>query len=592
MSESFTSLSKHECYQIFNYLRVRDLVPLLFLNKRINNFILAYFHENRSIKIQKYDIQRLTRDSSIKSFFKTFPNLQILKINAYNFTADSLKYLPRTLTYLNLLNCEEYLLLKSDFYFNIQHRLSKTLKELHIEYNKYISDRLPRSENDEIELVITQFAQEMSKLESLTVWALSPEEHRYHLQSLNNLFFYAFYQHSESLKSINFNSLVCSHLTRLCKTKISNIKIKTVEGKLTETLLDQQIFGINDETISFLTQYFPKIDNLSICDFTMSFRKNLSDTALLNFITKNPDLKTLYLNSYSYKFHLNEMTILQTLSSLQNLNSFGLASCKNFQLGNAISVTPNLFTIRDLNLDFTDIDDYAIQLARDLFGNLKSISLKCCRKITQEGFVYLTKRLINLEGCNFKYNINFDSSALQSLLYYATKLKKIKLANNHISNRDLITIFHRVRNLKELAFCSMNDSDEFTSDCFYEVYSDPLCQANVFWKIKSLDFSSNTHLTNQSIQDLSKFGLENLCFLSLQNCLKITEEAFIYIASAIFADKLLEINLCIHGLKISFDVFGAYIPSLKRLASLYLYETSNSRDLAEDYYDINFFLKP
>jgi len=146
------------------------------------------------------------------------------------------------------------------------------------------------------------------------------------------------------------------------------------------------------------------------------------------------------------------MTILQTLSSLENLKSFGLASCKNFQLGNAISVTPNLFSIRDLNLDFTDIDDYAIQLARDLFGNLKSISLKCCRKITQEGFVYLTKRLTNLEGCNFKYNINFDSSALQSLLYYATKLKKIKLANNHISNRDLITIFHRVKKSERAGF--------------------------------------------------------------------------------------------------------------------------------------------
>ncbi|RZK04550.1 MAG: hypothetical protein EOO43_22315 [Flavobacterium sp.] len=370
MSESFTSLSKYEYSIIFSFLRVRDLTPLLFLNKRINNFILNYFQENRSIKIQKYDIQRLSRDSTIKSFFNAFPNLQILKINAYNFTADSLKYLPRTLTYLNLLNCEEYLLLKSEFYHNIQHRLSKSLKELHIEYNKYISDRLPHTENEEIEFIIPQFASEMSRLESLTVWALSPEEHRYHIHSLNNLFFYAFYQNSQSLRNINFNSLVVSHTTRLAKTQISNIKIKTVEGKLYGDQLDQQIFGINDETLSFLTQYFPKIDYLSICDFTMSFRKNLSDTALLSFVTKNPDLKTLYLNSYSYKFHLNEMTILQTLSSLQNLNSFGLASCKNFQLGNAISVTPNLFSIRDLNLDFTDIDDYAIHLARDLFGNL------------------------------------------------------------------------------------------------------------------------------------------------------------------------------------------------------------------------------
>ena len=592
LTEGFLGLSKYARSLIFSFLRVRDISSLLFVNKKARSFALEFFQENRSIKIQKYDTQRITKENVVKNLFKTFPYLQILKINAFNFSTECLQYLPRTLVYLNLLNCEEYLLLKTEFYLNIQQRLSKGLRELHVEYNKSLSRNFPIEENPYLPSILEEFAKQMTHLESITVWAISPENHQYHFKSLNNLIFYTFYAHSKSLTTVNFNNLVVSQDTLMTNTKITNIKVKTVEGTFIDPQFGQQIFGINDETMTFLTYHFPHIENLSLCDFSMSYRKVISDNVLLNFVLKNSSLKTLYLNSYSYKFHLSEITILQTVSTLSSLRCLGIASCKNFQLGNIASVTPNLFSVRELNLDFTDIDDYSIQLASELFGKLRTISLKCCKKISEEGFNFLTQRLINLEGCNFKYNINFGSTALQNLIYYSKKLRKLKLANNYISNKDITSVFEYTHNIKELVLCSMNDSDQFTSDCFFDLVNSKLLQAPSFWKIKSIDLSNNAYIKDQTIIDLTKLNLINLCFLSLQDCTNLTVESFIKIAFSCFGPKLIELNFCIQKVEIDLQVFKICKPKFRKLATLDLYETSIHNNLAKNYYEINFFLKP
>jgi len=197
-----------------------------------------------------------------------------------------------------------------------------------------VSKKFPIEENQDLPSILEDFARQMTQLESLTIWAISPDHNDYNIKSLNNLLFYTFYAHSKSLTTVNCNNLVISQDTLATNSKITNLKIKTIEGSLSPPQFGHQIFGINDETISFLTYYFPHIQNLSLCDYSMSYRKTLSDNVLINFIMKNTSLQTLYLNSYSYKFHLNEITILQTVSNLSNLRALGIASCKNFQLGN------------------------------------------------------------------------------------------------------------------------------------------------------------------------------------------------------------------------------------------------------------------
>jgi hypothetical protein len=79
---------------------------------------------------------------------------------------------------------------------------------------------------------------------------------------------------------------------------------------------------------------------------------------------------------------LNETLIFSAVSTLTALEKLGLASCKNVDFSNIMSIEHSLDNLRYLVLDFTDIDDDDIYAMSDLLKKLEFFSLKCCNKIT------------------------------------------------------------------------------------------------------------------------------------------------------------------------------------------------------------------
>lgn len=184
---------------------------------------------------------------------------------------------------------------------------------------------------------------------------------------------------------------------------------------------------------------------------------------------------------------MSETLILSAASSLPKLEKLGLASCKNVDFSNIMSVEHSLDNLKYLVLDFTDTADNDIYTMTDILGRLEFLSLKCCNKITEEGHYYLTKRLTSIKSANFKYCKSFDSEALQNLLLNSKDLKALKLGDNSLSDYDLYSILFCGTRVRELTFSAMNSSHEFTYDCF----SLKLHQSRLSERLKILHLSNN-----------------------------------------------------------------------------------------------------
>jgi hypothetical protein len=129
-------------------------------------------------------------------------------------------------------------------------------------------------------------------------------------------------------------------------------------------------------------------------------------------LNKHPNLTSLSINSYSNKFDVALTTLLTAASQLPNLQKFGFASCKNMRINNILNIAPSFLYVRYLTLDFSDIDDNDLDSMSEMLPKLEFLSMKCCYKVTEEGFENLCGQLTSVVAVNFKYVKAFTSSAL------------------------------------------------------------------------------------------------------------------------------------------------------------------------------------
>lgn len=576
MSDYFSTTSKYTRSVIFDYLRVIDLAPLVFVSKKMHQYIRDYTQESRVIKIKENDIARLSKLKDIKLFFSSFPKLISLKINAFNMTTDCFLYIPRTIATLSLTNCKESLLRDSNFFLNILDRVSHSLENLKIEYHEDETEYgiIPT----EFLQVVKNFAAGLKLLKNLAVHIIFKNQHKYYTRSMTNLLFYTFHQHSPNVQYLHFNYLVVIPSFPKPNTSVKALKVESSDGYAPKFEDTNIFFGVNTSTINLLATKFTDLSEIILTDHLM-MKKSLTDTVVSNLIEKHPNLNALCLNCYSDKFSVPDTCILHTLSSLNSLDRLGFASCKNFCVSSILSITQNFLKIRSLNLDFTDIDDTDIWNMTDMIERLEMLSLKCCFKITEEGFVYLCQHLFELKIANFKYVKCFGSQALNCLVTSATKLKKLKLANNSVSNEDLFRVLSNPRNLNDLTWSAMNSTDEFSQECFLQCIQEGI----TCWKLKNLDLSQNGSLSDDSISDLCHLNLPSLCDLSLNRCRNLTVMSLKTLSLSRLRDKLITLNFSIEGVILEKGEFGQILEKMKKLATILIHDCQKHKCLVPIY---------
>jgi hypothetical protein len=179
--------------------------------------------------------------------------------------------------------------------------------------------------------------------------------------------------------------------------------------------------------------------------------------------------------------------------------------------------------------------------------------------------------LADVVAVNFKYVKAFTSSALKNLTDNSPKLRKIKLANNSLTNDDL-TYLLRFGNIKDISWMAMNLSTEFSPECFKELMDERV----VLWKLKVLDFSQNTTINDATIEDLCDIRIPYLSYLSLESCKRLTIESLVCIALANIGRNLYTLNFNIEGVSLERQDFELVEENMKRLGSLILAKSSKN----------------
>jgi len=264
------------------------------------------------------------------------------------------------------------------------------------------------------------------------------------------------------------------------------------------------------------------------------------------------------------------------------LRYFGMSSCKNIGMNVVCEFMKNNHSIKELNLDFTEVNDYSLQILTDtLKDELESISLKNCSKITHEGLQYMCSNLTQLQSFDVKWTNTFESEALRALISNCPNIKKLKLADNEIDDADIKLVVTKLKNLIKLSLSHVDKNECVSANCYRFREIGPVKNYMVFDNIKWLDVSHNSLMNDDSIKDLAR-AFPTLEFLNLANCERLTIETLEHLANSKMKRTLIHLNFCVSAVhkynpKRLRDIFEDF----RKLMVVYLKTSNTAEELKE-----------
>ena len=588
-------------FEIFSYLSLRNISSLLFICKKLSEFVKEYFKQAH-LNINENDLARFESSKYAKNLFQNVLNIDKLKIHAHNLCPRVFRFMPRRLQKLTLISCQPSLITDIDFFSNLTDRVANNLITFHLEFSTCESF-FSSEQNSLLTESIGRFLDNCKKLESLKILQIENSKSYF-----ANFFYYASFFLVKTLKKIDFKNIIIINdigsLPRYIKKRVTELHNITLPNVLLASFnsnnvrkvtfhfdcdlqLLQTYFGINSSTIGFLSKCYQNLEKISITDKSFYESKHILEGPLRDLLISSPNIQNLTLNSYSVPFKISEFNLLCLFNQLSTLKHLSMSSCKSIGMNTIIELMKSNNRLTELILDYTEVNDYCLQIIADtLKEELTLISLRSCNKINIEGFRYFCSTVRSLKTFDVKWSSGFESEALQDLIKNCSKLQCLKLGDNIITDHDIKSIVLHLKDLTKLGLTHIDKNELVSANCFEFV--DIMCDISlkqnlIFDKLVRLDLSQNSYISDKTVKDISRL-FPNLEFINLSKCHRLTALALEHMCKSRLRYSLITINfsnISTFPGKFSIEQIKNYLVLFKKLVSLYLTRRLFSEELKE-----------
>ena len=204
------------------------------------------------------------------------------------------------------------------------------------------------------------------------------------------------------------------------------------------------------------------------------------------------------------------MSIMMISNTCKAVSSVRFDSFSRITDAGVIEVANRCLNITNLALSYTFITDDSLQALSLL--PLRNLNIKSCRRVSEQGLLFLFSKLGSLEKLNLSNTKGVTDGVIDVIEANCKKLELLMLSSADITEISLVSILN-LRNLQHLSlnFCRFSDFSIFTTSEHVK-------------KLKSLSLAGNENLTDFDINCLSKSS-DSLYKLNIQKCSLLTDES-------------------------------------------------------------------
>lgn len=269
-----------------------------------------------------------------------------------------------------------------------------------------------------------------------------------------------------------------------------------------------EILGLNDSTLRNLADDCPNLERIKIIDYNP---KKLNDfTSLsMSIVTSHwPHLQSLNLSSFSENGirSINDIDIMSASFVCKNLKGITLDSFKNMTDASISELVTNCQHLEKVSLAFTYITDDSLTSLSTL-SNLKHLTLRGCRKLSERGFCELFESTGQLTHLNISTASGITDMSFSKLCSSCVKLETLIINDADVTD-DSIYHLPDLINLKNLVL----------SNCKGVEASEPFRELAKLKNLKELSLAGNKLLLNEDLSFVIGVIGKSLMKLRLDGC--------------------------------------------------------------------------
>ncbi|CAG9314615.1 unnamed protein product [Blepharisma stoltei] len=322
-----------------------------------------------------------------------------------------------------------------------------------------------------------------------------------------------------------FNGLSSSGIKKLkiWNSKIFNLpcyleKLKIIANKVAKT----SSLSLTDNTIRIIEENCISINKLKIVDYNTRIYENdiLTNEGISTIYRSWSKIKYLWLTSYSevgVNF-VDENTILQLLTSCENLRVLGLDGFKHFTDSCTQVLSNKSPNLERLSLSFTYITDASLFHISSL-KQLCYLSLRNCKRLSESGLIELFQHMPALETLNLSGASNVTNQVMHALSSNSRNLKQLIISNAQITSLCNIASIQSLNDLSIINCHKIENSESFKL----------LAQLR---SLTNLSIVGSKTLTHESFAAIMDCIGRNLRKLRLDGCKKLDDRSFLKIAQS------------------------------------------------------------
>jgi F-box/leucine-rich repeat protein 2/20 len=334
--------------------------------------------------------------------------------------------------------------------------------------------------------------------------------------------------------------------------------------------------GITDLGLSFLEGGMRTRHRLRLLD--MSECEHITDKGLHTVANMCPNLQCLLIADVG---KVSVKGINHVAVRCKHIKWIDISGCIRITDASIESVAKARSPLTRLDLENNNITDKGVKMLTHGCRLLTHLNLVDCDHITDESLSHISQHLKRLEVLSLADNTQFTSHGLHALIgggSMVTRLRKLNLTNCHsVTNHTLVFLLTKCTELESLVlrFC-----ENISADGLESVHQAKyLCELDLHGCHRVNDVALEHVALNQSIQTLILSALPNISdtgikylvrgcpslrYLSLDSCVKLTDQSMFHIAFTCMRLAALSVRNCPH---VSHPIYGKR--SYARLIDVY-----------------------
>ena len=530
-------------YKIFSYLFVNNLCSLMFASRVMLKHLQEYFKNCKSLKLKQRDFALLVAADQYQPLFALFTNIQALEINCRRLKLSFLKWIPKRLTYLKLIDLKQRHIFSPHFYSSFAERLTLSLLELKLHYN---------DDTDTGSVIPSDaMSKALASLKNLKSFVFKSDSADPPVLDFIEELYLILMKLGSHLTSMELTNLRFQSSTKYTGLSLPNLHHLAIYNKSVELAEESQL--LSPSFLLHVTNHYPSLVSLNISEQASKLTHTLSDNSVLHLARAYPTLQRLELCYRGSSLSIPHVGLMTCFNILPELRELVITSCKTLDAASIRELVQRSRFLCRLHLDYSLCDDFALQSIAESYSGrdmLKSLSLKACGKISEDGFKAFFAQVHGFEELDVTKNYHITSSVLQIVIFTSPRLRKLRISHcEEVGNEMLCTLLTNLRLLENLYFSHMLERNRspITADCFESI------GLRQFERIRSLSLIDMENLDDSSVQAIVKLfpNLEKLklsgCKLFTKNVINVIQQSNIskqlkvlimnYIPSLLFNDS-------------------------------------------------------